>query len=69
MPRVHVGPEDRVIRLRDGRLMHELVPTHWPPALARRIPGATLNIRTGGLFMARLHYPEILGTLRRRSEG
>ncbi|MDH6285331.1 pimeloyl-ACP methyl ester carboxylesterase [Rhodococcus opacus] len=34
----------------------ELVPTHWPPALARRIPGATLNIRTGGHFMAHLHY-------------
>jgi pimeloyl-ACP methyl ester carboxylesterase len=47
----------------------ELVPTHWPPALARRIPGATLNIRTGGHFMAHLHYREILGTLRRRSEG
>ncbi|MDI9953922.1 alpha/beta hydrolase [Rhodococcus sp. IEGM 1305] len=47
----------------------ELVPTHWPPALARRIPGATLNIRTGGHFMAHLHYREILGTLRQRSEG
>ena len=40
-----------------------------PPALARRIPGATLNIRTGGHFMAHLHYREILDTLRRRSEG
>ena len=47
----------------------ELVPTHWPPALARRIPGATLNIRTGGHFMAHLHYREIFDTLRRRSEG
>ena len=64
------APEDLTVPVDAwGGSDDELVPTHWPPALARRIPGATLNIRTGGHFMAHLHYREILGTLRRRSEG
>lgn len=41
-----------------------LVNPTWPHRLAERIPGATLNIRPGGHFMAHLHYPEIFETLR-----
>jgi len=37
----------------------------WPPELARRIPGATLNTRPGGHLMAHLHWREIFDTLRR----
>lgn len=36
----------------------------WPPELARRIPGATLNTRPGGHFMAHLHWREIFESLR-----
>jgi len=36
----------------------------WPTELARRIPGATLRIRSGGHFMAHLHWQEIFDTLR-----
>ena len=42
----------------------EFVPRPWADELARRIPGATLNIRPGGHFMAHLHYREIFETLR-----
>jgi pimeloyl-ACP methyl ester carboxylesterase len=42
----------------------ELVNASWPSRLAQRIPGATLNIRDGGHFMAHLHYREIFGALR-----
>jgi len=42
----------------------EFVPRPWADELARRIPGATLNIRAGGHFMAHLHYREIFETLR-----
>lgn len=42
----------------------ELVDASWPPRLAKRIPGATLNIRDGGHFMAHLHYREIFEALR-----
>ena len=37
----------------------------WPAELARRIPGATLNTRPGGHFMAHLHWQEIFDALRR----
>ena len=42
----------------------EFVPRPWSHELARRIPGATLNIRPGGHFMAHLHYREIFEMLR-----
>jgi pimeloyl-ACP methyl ester carboxylesterase len=42
----------------------ELVNAGWPHRLAERIPGATLNIRSGGHFMAHLHYDDILDELR-----
>jgi pimeloyl-ACP methyl ester carboxylesterase len=41
----------------------ELVNPEWSHTLARRIPLAQLNIRSGGHFVAHLHYPEILATL------
>jgi pimeloyl-ACP methyl ester carboxylesterase len=43
----------------------ELVDPSWPHRLAKRIPGATLNIRDGGHFVALLHYREIFESLRR----
>jgi pimeloyl-ACP methyl ester carboxylesterase len=43
----------------------ELVDRHWPAELADRIPGASLCLRSGGHFMAHLHYAEILDALRR----
>ena len=42
----------------------QLVNPGWPQRLADRIPGATLNIRPGGHFVAHRHYPEILVALR-----
>jgi pimeloyl-ACP methyl ester carboxylesterase len=42
----------------------DFVPGPWSHELARRIPGATLNIRPGGHFMAHLHYREIFERLR-----
>jgi pimeloyl-ACP methyl ester carboxylesterase len=42
----------------------ELVNRQWPHALARRIPGAQLKMRSGGHFVAHRHYPEIFETLR-----
>lgn len=36
----------------------------WPAELAGRIPDATLRVRSGGHFMAHLHWPEILDALR-----
>ena len=64
------APEDLIVPVDVwGGTEDELVPTTWPPELARRIPGARLNIRTGGHFMAHLHYREIFDTLRRRSES
>jgi len=44
----------------------ELVGPAWPHRLAARIPGATLNIRDGGHFMAHLHYREIFEGLARQ---
>ena len=44
----------------------ELVSPAWPHRLASRIPGATLNIRDGGHFMAHLHYREIFEALTRQ---
>jgi pimeloyl-ACP methyl ester carboxylesterase len=35
----------------------------WPPELARRIPGATLRIRSGGHLMAHLHWQEIFAAV------
>lgn len=40
-----------------------LVPKEWPSQLARRIPRSTLNIGSGGHFMAHLHYRAILDSL------
>jgi pimeloyl-ACP methyl ester carboxylesterase len=42
----------------------DFVPRPWSHELARRILGATLNIRPGGHFMAHLHYREIFERLR-----
>jgi pimeloyl-ACP methyl ester carboxylesterase len=41
----------------------ELVDRRWPHELAHRIPGATLYLRSGGHFMAHLHYREIFDAL------
>jgi pimeloyl-ACP methyl ester carboxylesterase len=41
----------------------ELVNREWPHLLAERIPGAQLKIRSGGHFVAHLHYPEIFEAL------
>jgi pimeloyl-ACP methyl ester carboxylesterase len=41
----------------------EFVPRPWSHELVRRIPGATLNVRPGGHFMAHLHYREIFESL------
>jgi pimeloyl-ACP methyl ester carboxylesterase len=49
---VWVGSEDKLL---DSR---------WPHELARRIPQGTLHVRSGGHFMAHLHYREILDALR-----
>ncbi len=40
-----------------------LVNQDWPQELARRIPGATLQLRSGGHFLAHLHYREIFDRL------
>lgn len=42
----------------------ELIDAEWPTALADRIPGARLCRRSGGHFMAHLHYREIFEALR-----
>jgi hypothetical protein len=42
----------------------ELIDRSWPPELANRITGATLHLRSGGHFMAHLHYQEIFDELR-----
>jgi surfactin synthase thioesterase subunit len=49
---VWVGSEDKLL---DPR---------WPHELARRIPRGTLHVRSGGHFMAHLHYGEIFDALR-----
>lgn len=41
----------------------QLIPREWPAELATRIPKSTLNIGTGGHFMAHLHYRAILDSL------
>ena len=41
----------------------ELLDRRWPHELARRIPGATLNLCAGGHFLAHLHYREIFDAL------
>jgi pimeloyl-ACP methyl ester carboxylesterase len=48
---VWVGSEDKLLDRR------------WPHVLARRIPQATLRVRSGGHFMAHLHYREIFDAL------
>jgi len=49
---VWIGSEDKLL---DPR---------WPHELARRIPKGTLYVRSGGHFMAHLHYREIFDALR-----
>ena len=41
-----------------------LVNPKWAAALARRIPSATLHLRSGGHFLAHLYYQEIFEALR-----
>jgi pimeloyl-ACP methyl ester carboxylesterase len=41
----------------------ELVNRDWPRLLAQRIPKAQLKVRSGGHFVAHLHYPEIFAAL------
>jgi hypothetical protein len=48
---VWVGSEDKLLDRR------------WPHELARRIPQATLHVRSGGHFMAHLYYREIFDAL------
>lgn len=42
----------------------QLINPQWPAELARRIPGASLQRRPGGHFLAHLHFREILQRLR-----
>ena len=49
---------------RVGGHRDELVNPELATALAQRIPGATLNIRDGGHFVAHRHYREIFEALR-----
>jgi pimeloyl-ACP methyl ester carboxylesterase len=42
----------------------EFLDPSWPKELARRIPGASLHIRSGGHLMAHLHWQEIFDALR-----
>ncbi len=42
----------------------QLLDPHWPHELARRIPNATLHLRSGGHFLAHLYYREIFDGLR-----
>ncbi len=44
----------------------ELVDKAWEIELARRIPGASLQLRQGGHFLAHLHYGEIFNNLMRQ---
>jgi surfactin synthase thioesterase subunit len=46
-----------------GGTEDELVDASWPAELAGQIPGATLNMRSGGHFMAHLYYREIFEIL------
>ncbi|MBB3754434.1 pimeloyl-ACP methyl ester carboxylesterase [Mycolicibacterium sp. BK634] len=46
-----------------GGQQDELVNIAWPRELARRIPGATLQERPGGHFLAHLYYPDIFARL------
>jgi hypothetical protein len=41
-----------------------LLDPRWPYILARRIPQGRLHVRSGGHFMAHLHYGEIFDALR-----
>jgi surfactin synthase thioesterase subunit len=41
----------------------QLLDRRWPHELARRIPGATLNLCAGGHFLAHSHYREIFEAL------
>lgn len=42
----------------------QLLDPSWPGELARRIPHATLHLKSGGHFLAHLHYREIFDALR-----
>nr|WP_241665938.1 alpha/beta hydrolase [Prescottella subtropica] len=44
-----------------------LVPKEWSSELAHRIPQSTLNIGSGGHFMAHLHYRAILDSITERT--
>lgn len=47
-----------------GGAQDEFLDPHWPAELARRIPGASLHMRSGGHFMVHLHWQEIFEALR-----
>jgi pimeloyl-ACP methyl ester carboxylesterase len=47
----------------------EFLDPSWPEELARRIPGASLYVRSGGHLMAHLHWQEIFDTLRANHRG
>jgi surfactin synthase thioesterase subunit len=47
-----------------GGAEDDLIDRDWALELARRIPGATLRVCSGGHFMAHLHYREIFEALR-----
>ena len=42
----------------------QLLDPSWPGELARRIPGATLHLQSGGHFLAHLYYRDIFESLR-----
>lgn len=47
-----------------GGTQDQLLDPSWPGELARRIPGAVLNLKSGGHFLAHLYYREIFEALR-----
>jgi pimeloyl-ACP methyl ester carboxylesterase len=60
------APEDLLVPVDVwGGAEDQFLDPSWPAKLARLIPGATLNIRSGGHFMAHLHWQEIFDMLRR----
>ncbi|KAA0110661.1 alpha/beta fold hydrolase [Mycolicibacterium sp. P1-5] len=46
-----------------GGAQDEFLNPDWPATLASRIPGSSLHIRSGGHFMAHLHWQEIFDAL------
>ena len=61
------APEDLAVRVDVwAGTDDQLVNGGWAPQLADRIPGAQMRRRSGGHFMAHLHFAEIFEALRPR---